>query len=168
MSAQTSYRFGTPMGAAGGIVDLAPYEIDTFLNEENTGVMKFGVGVVKSTEKPGTCVKLPGSASVAADFEGIVTNNRTTEYDIEGKIAIRKGASCGVMRYGKIYGLLAANAAPTYGADVYLVVNGDEAGRFTHDSSAGVAIGGKFRSGKDATNGVAVIELFNAPQPSAD
>ena len=34
MSAQNKYGFSTPIGAAGGIVDLAPYAIDTFLNEE--------------------------------------------------------------------------------------------------------------------------------------
>lgn len=165
MSAQTSYRFGAPMGSAGGIVDLAPYEVDTFLNEENTGSLKFGVGVVKSATKPGVCVKLPGSTNVAADFEGIVVNNRTTEHGLEGGVAIRKGAACGVMRYGKIYGLLAADAAPAYGDDVYLVVSGTEAGCFTEDDTEGVAIAGKFRSAKDSTTGVAVIELFNAPQP---
>ena len=31
MSAQTRYGYATPIGAAGGIVDLAPYAVDTFL-----------------------------------------------------------------------------------------------------------------------------------------
>mgnify|MGYP000850572179 CR=1 FL=1 len=42
MSAQTKYGYSTPIGAAGGIVDVAPHQIDTFLNEEENGVLKFG------------------------------------------------------------------------------------------------------------------------------
>ncbi|MGN9096384.1 hypothetical protein [Flintibacter porci] len=42
MSAQTRYGYATPIGAPGGIVDLAPYAIDTFLNDEENGVLKFG------------------------------------------------------------------------------------------------------------------------------
>ena len=30
MSAQTKYGYSTPIGAAGGIVDVAPHQIDTF------------------------------------------------------------------------------------------------------------------------------------------
>ena len=45
MSAQTRYGYSTPIGAAGGIVDLAPHAIDTFLNEEESGVLRFGVQV---------------------------------------------------------------------------------------------------------------------------
>ena len=45
MSAQTRYGYSTPIGSAGGIVDLAPYAVDTFLNEEETGTLKFGMGL---------------------------------------------------------------------------------------------------------------------------
>lgn len=60
MSAQTRYGYATPIGAPGGIVDLAPYAIDTFLNEEETGTLKFGMGVVQGS-KPGTNVALPAT-----------------------------------------------------------------------------------------------------------
>ena len=30
MSAQTRYGYATPIGAAGGIVDLAPYAVDVY------------------------------------------------------------------------------------------------------------------------------------------
>ena len=103
MSAQTRYGYSTPIGAAGGIVDLAPHSIDTFLNEEEPGVMRFGVGVVQGS-KPGINIALPDDKATAATFEGITTNNRTTEYDLEGELHIRSGAAVGVMRYGKIYG----------------------------------------------------------------
>lgn len=114
MSAQTKYGYSTPIGAAGGIVDVAPHQIDTFLNEEENGVLKFGAGVVQGS-KPGVNIALPKKAATAAKFEGITTNNRTTEYDLEGKLAVRKGAAVGVMRYGKIYGRVAEGVEPAYG-----------------------------------------------------
>ena len=45
MSAQTRYGYSTPKGHAGGIYDLAPYAVDSFINEAETGVLKFGMGV---------------------------------------------------------------------------------------------------------------------------
>lgn len=165
MSAQTRYGYSTPIGAAGGIVDLAPYAIDTFLNEENNGVLKFGTGVVQGS-KAGINVKLPTSAATVAKFEGIVTNNRTTEYDMDGNLFIRKGASVGVMRYGRIYGRVAAGVTPAYGDSVYLITSGDEAGFFTNaaaDAST-IAIKGRFLGGVDTSAQIAVIELFNQAQ----
>ena len=58
MSAQTRYGFATPIGAPGGIVDLSPHVIDTFLNEEASGVLKFGLGVVQGS-KPGVNIARP-------------------------------------------------------------------------------------------------------------
>lgn len=163
MSAQTRYGYITPVGSAGGIVDLAPYAIDTFLNEEATGTLAFGCGVVKGT-KAGKQVKLPASTSVATDFEGIVTNNRTTEFDMEGKVRVRNGAAVGVMRYGRIYARVAEDATPAYGDPLYLVVSGDEAGYFTDDDTSTVAIKGRFLGPVDATTQVAPVELFNQAQ----
>lgn len=163
MSAQTRYGYSTPVGAAGGIVDLAPYAIDTFLNEEETGVLRFGVGVVAGANA-GTGIKLPVAASTAATFEGIVTNNRTTEYDMEGKLYVRKAKAVGVMRYGRIYGRVASDVEPAYGDAVYMIVSGDEAGCFTNVAEDGVAVKARFLSGVDATAQVAVIELFNQAQ----
>ena len=90
--AQRRYGFSTPMGGAGGIVDIATYEINTFLNEEETGVMKHGVGVVAGSN-PGANVKLPAAGAKATDFLGVVVNNRTTELDLEGGLHIKKGAN---------------------------------------------------------------------------
>lgn len=162
MSAQKTYGFSTAIGSAGGIVDLAPYAIDTFLNEEANGKMKFGVGVVKGTNA-GTEIKLPAGGAQAADFEGVTTNNRTTEYDLEGKVSLRKGASVGVMRYGRVFVRLAASAQPKYGEALHMQTDGDDAGCFSN--SGGVEVAGRFLSGAD--NGVAMAELFNAPQPAS-
>ena len=156
MSAQTVYSFSTPIGQAGGIYDLAPYAVDAFCNEADNGVMKFGMGVVEGT-KPGENVKV-GSG----DFEGIVTNRRTTENAILGGVVLNKGCTVGVMRYGRIYGLLATNAEPAYGDAVYLVTSGDDAGCFTPTSTNNTAVKGRFLSA--ASDGIALIELFNQAQ----
>lgn len=166
MSAQFSYNYTPAIGAPGGLVDLTPHAIDTFLNEEDTGVMKFGLGVVDGTTK-GTTIKKPVSGSTAAAFVGITTNNRTTEYDLDGAIYVRKAKSMGVLRYGRIYGQVAAGAAPAAGDVTYLVVSGDDAGKFTNDSSGGIEIKGRFLGGVDTATNVAAIELFNQAQEVA-
>lgn len=170
--AQLNYGYSTPVGEAGGIIDLAPYAIDSFTNEEDTGKMRFGVGVVKGTAA-GKQVKLPVSASTAADFEGVVVNRRTTEYDLEGKIHIRKNATAGVMRYGRIYVRVATGVTPEYGNPVYMVNSGDEAGFFTTEASTttgeapsqttanNIAVKGRFLGGVDTARGIAPVELFN-------
>lgn len=163
MSAQLTYGYSTPIGSAGGIFDLSEHVIDTFLNEENTGVMKFGLGVVQGT-KPGINIKLPTASATAADFEGITTNNRTTEYDLEGGLAIRKAASVGVMRYGRIYGRVVDGVTIAYADPVYMIPSGDNAGMFTNVSTNNVAVKGRFLSAVDSANKVAVIELFNQAQ----
>lgn len=163
MSAQTTYKFSSPIGSPGGIVDLTPHAIDSFLNGEETGVMKFGVGVVKG-DKPGVNVKLPTSAATAAVFEGVTVNNRTTEYDLEGKAHLRKGKALGVMRYGRVYVRVATGATPAYGDAAYIVKSGDEAGYFTNTSTDNLAVKGRFLGGVDGSSGVAVVELFNQAQ----
>lgn len=163
MSAQIRYGFNTPIGSAGGIVDLAPYAIDTFQNEAENGVLKFGVGVVQGT-KPGVLVNLPAAGATAAKFEGIVVNNRTTEYDVDGKLAVHKGAAVGVMRYGRIYGRIAEGATPAYGEAVYMIASGAEAGCFTNVADGNVAIKARFLGSVDTAAQVAPIELFNMAQ----
>lgn len=163
MSAQTHYGYNTPIGAAGGIVDLTPHAIDTFLNEAENGVMKFGVGVVQGSI-PGTNVNLPAAGATAAKFEGIVVNGRTTEYDMDGKLALRKGVAVGVMRYGRIYGRVAADVKPAYGEAVYMIASGEEAGCFTNVADGNVAVKARFLGTVDSTAQIAPIELFNMAQ----
>lgn len=154
MSAQTAYNFGTPWGAAGGIVDLAPYEIDTYINGEATGVMGFGMAAVDGTTA-GVDVKLP--TATTDTFEGVTVNNRTTELDMDGNLRIVNKAAIGVMRYGRVYVKLAANVEPDFGDAVYAVVSGNDKGCFTATSTGALAINARFVSG--ANNGVAMIEL---------
>lgn len=163
MSAQTRYGYSTPKGHAGGIVDLAPYAIDTFINEAETGVMMFGMGVVQGSI-PGSNINLPESGAAASEFEGITTANRTTEYDLEGNLSVRKGAAIGVMRYGRIYCRVAADVEPAYGDAVYLVTDGDDVGCFTNTEGNTIAVKGRFLGGVDTYNQVAAVELFNQSQ----
>ena len=157
---QTTYGFNTPIGQPGGIYDLAPIAVDSFLNEANDGALKFGMGVVKGTNVGGVAV--PATGATAGDFEGIVTNRRTTENAIDGGPVLKNKCTVGVMRYGRIYGLLAEGATPAYGGAVYLVITGGDAGCFTDKSTNNVAIKGRFLSA--ASDGIAIIELFNQAQ----
>ena len=166
MSAQTTYKFATKVNVAGGIADIAPYAIDSFQNEEENGVMQFGIGVVHGS-KEGVFVKKPASGATAAKFVGITTNNRTTELDLDGNSRIVKGAAVGVMAYGRIYAKVKTGKTPKFGDKVYMVVSGDETGYFSNASGDGVAVAGRFMGGVDGTNMIAEIELFNAPQPAA-
>jgi len=166
MSAQTSYRHTAAIGSPGGIVDLSPYSIDTFINEEETGKLKFGVGVVRGTTA-GNGVKFPTSDSVSTDFEGITVNNRTTEIDMEGKLSIRKNSSVGIMRYGKVYAIVATGAKPKYGEPVYIVKSGDEAGYVTNKSDGAMPIKARFVGAADSSANVVAVELFNQAQENA-
>ena len=158
---QTSYSYNTPIGAAGGIVDLGPHFIVSFINEAATGALAFGMGCVTGTTA-GKGVALSTASSTAANFEGIITNRRTTELNLEGGLTLRNKCTLGVMRYGLVYGLLATGATPEYGDPVYMVKSGDDAGKFTDSSTSTLAIKGRFLSG--AADGVAIIELFNQAQ----
>lgn len=171
MSAQNRYGYKTPIGAAGGIVDIAPYAIDTFLNAEETGKMKFGMGVVQGNN-PGKNIKIPATGSTVAKFDGITVNNRTTEYDVEGNLTLRKGSSVGVMRYGRIYARVAEDVEPSYGDSVWLITSGDEAGYFTNANAPTPAEGqsaaytalkikGRFLGSVDTGAQIAIVELFN-------
>lgn len=162
---QTSYSYNTSMGAAGGIVDLAPHYIRSFINEADTGAVLFGMGVVTGTNA-GKGVKVPATADTATKFEGIVTNRRTTELDLEGNLTLRNKCALGVMQYGLIYALVAEDVTVAYGDPVYLLTSGDEAGYFSNEAATSpatsVAVKGRFLSAVD--NGVAIVELFNQSQ----
>ena len=126
--------------------------------------MKFGIGVVQGSN-PGHNVAVPAEGATAATFEGITVNNRTTEFDLEGKMNVRGGAAIGIMRYGRIYALIVEDVEPAYGDALYLVISGDNAGCFTNASGDNtIAVKGRFMSGKCAGTNVAQVELFNQAQ----
>lgn len=160
---QTAYGYNTPAGVPGGLFDLSNNDIVARSNEAETGKMKFGLGVTQGTDA-GVGVKIPVSADTVDRFEGITVYQASTELDREGKIAIPNKATLSIMNYGKVYARVASSATVTYGSTAYLVTDGDEAGCFTNKDDATatskVEIKGRFITA--ASDGLAVIELFNA------
>ena len=159
--AQLSYGYEIPAAVAGGIYGLENYDIVARLNDEATGTMKFGVGVVQGASA-GKSVKLPVADSTAALFEGIVVYNANRELTYDGANNLRKGSPLSIMNYGKVWVRTGANAKVTYGAEAHLITSGDEAGCFTTsaDESTKVAIKGRFIT--EVSDGLAVVELFNS------
>lgn len=147
MGVQTSYNYGISKGMVGGLYDISYYENNTFITP---GGIPFGYGVVKGAN-PGVDVKLPDTGSKAADFEGIVQNGFTTMQDMNGKAIPEKDSSIGVLRVGKIWGAVGAAAAPAYDRPVYLITEGEEAGRFTteEDTSTKILLPLRFIDEKD-------------------
>ena len=156
MAAQLDYGFSTPKGVPGGKFDLAVDEVVTRSNDENDGVMRYGLAVAVGANA-GKSVKLPVAATTAAEIEGIAVALPTTEQDMSGKVIIKKDAVLGVMKKGNIWGRLAADVTPTYGAKAYVVVDGDDAGAFPTTESGNLDIGATFGNASD--DGIAVIVL---------
>jgi len=158
---QTTYKYSTPLGQPGGLYDMSWHEIDSFQNEEADGVLKFGMGCVAGTTG-GKQVKKPVAASTAANFEGVVVYKPASENLMNGGPVIANKATVGVMRYGRIYVQLATGVTPTYGAAVYLVKSGADAGCFTTSSDGTIAIKARFLGA--GADGIAPVELFNQSQ----
>lgn len=160
MAVQTAYNWTTGRGIAGGLVDLTPHAIDSFINEEDTGVLKPGLAAMSGTVAGKQIKKFTGSGT----FEGVVNNNRTTEYDLDGHIRMHKGAGVGVVRWGRVYVRVATGVEVAYNDPLYVVKSGDETGFFTNTagesgSENATAVNGRFLG--EAANGIAPVELYN-------
>ena len=126
MAAQLKYSYDTPKGVPGGKVDISFDNVDTRTNEEADGVLKYGMAVQTGTY-PGTTVKVPTSGATKSAIEGVALSLPNTEQDMQGNVVVRNGATIGVMRWGKVWGRLASDAAPVSGQTAYVVVDGEEA-----------------------------------------
>lgn len=163
MAAQLDYGYSTPKGVAGGKYDIAFDEVITRKNEEADGVLKYGMAAMVGTNA-GSGVKVPATGCTADKIEGIVLRAANTEQDMGGHVVVKQNTSVGIVRKGHVWGRLASDAVPTYGAKAYVVVTGEDAGTFTHldkqtgeGTPANVDIGATFGNAKD--NGIAVIEI---------
>lgn len=156
MAAQLNYDWSTAKGLPGGKFDLADDVVNTRSNEEATGTLKFGHGVVAGASK-GHSVKLP--TATTDTFEGIVVNgSANVEHDLDGEVKIKKGTTVGVMKRGHIWARLASDVtAPEYGAKAYLVVTGTDAGCFTNTADGALDTGATF--GNQYDDGIAVVIL---------
>lgn len=159
MAAQTSYNFFTTRGIAGGLYDLSDHVIDARRNEEDTGVLGFGLGVVVGTNA-GIDVKLPGGSETnASTFEGVTVNGFTTEQNRAGDVLLVEGATVGVLSHGRIWVKVVDGITIAYGDNVYLVVSGDDKGKFTSDSRGGVRIGEARFLGVPGSGNTNVVEF---------
>lgn len=159
---QTSYNFSTPVGHAGGLYDLSHYVCDSFNNEAKDGAMKHGMGAVTGSAS-GTAA-LPSESSTIANFEGIVLNGLITEHDMNGDVIVKNGDTIGIIKQGRVWGLVTENSIPAYNKPVFFVIKGDDAGKFAteddEDNKANsIAINAKFLSEK-GTGDIAAIELY--------
>ena len=160
MAAQLNYSYSTPKGVPGGKADISFDEVVTRMNEEKSGVLKFGMAAAVG-QSAGSGIRVPVSGDEVEDIEGIVLYHPNTEQDIDGNVVIREGASVGVMTKGHVWGRLCSDAKPDYKAKAYVVVDGDEAGTFTSVSSA-VSLYVKCESGDDGAKEV-VADATESP-----
>lgn len=159
MGVQTSYNYGTQKGIAGGIYDISSHAVDTRISE--AAKLYHGYGVVKGSN-PGSNIKLPIATSTSEMFEGLVVNGFTNQQTMQGDTYIEEGQSLGVLVFGSAWGCVGASAEPKYGASVYLIVDGTEAGKFTtkDDTATKIELQAKFLS--EADSKLAPIRFFNA------
>ena len=149
-------------GMPGSLVDRSNYSAVTRRNGADTGKMLFGLGVVQG-EEPGTDIALPAAGATAAKFEGVTMYSANVEMDDEGKVKLPKGGVLDVLQAGKVYVQVADDAEPAYGKAVYLIISGDDAGKFTAVTSAtAVAVKAKFLGAAD--DGLAPAQFYDMPQ----
>lgn len=165
MSVQKTYDYATGKGIAGGIYDMYHYQVDSRFSEVDNGKLLPGMGVVQGTVV-GSSVKLPGSTSKADEFEGVVVNGFTNQYDLEGHLSVTKNSNIGVMRKGRIWVRLKKDAKPAYGDEVHLIkTDDDNAGLFSNKD--GEKISGRFLG--SAEGDIAPVELYgDIPGAAAD
>lgn len=156
MAAQLNYSYSTPKGTPGEKFDISFDEVVTRKNQEEDGVLRYGMAAQIGNDA-GTTVKVPVTGATADDIEGIVVRAANTEQDMNGHVVVRKDTSVGIMKKGKIWGRLATGAAPKYGAIAYVVVGGKDSGTFTNEPTDAVDIGANF--GNVSDDGISVIEL---------
>lgn len=156
MAAQLDYGYSTPKGVPGGKYDIAFDEVVTRSNENEDGVMKYGLAVATGT-KAGSTVKVPTAETTKEQIEGIAIALPNTEQDMAGNVIVKKNRPLSIMKKGNIWGRLATGITPSYGEKAYVAVSGDDAGTFTTASEGNLDIGAVFGNAYD--NGIAVITL---------
>lgn len=135
MSAQTNYSYSTPKGVPGGKYDISDDIVNSRTNDEADGNMKFGLAVAVGST-PGASVKVPVAGTTKEKIEGVTLHAENTEQDMNGKVVIKNGATLGVMTKGHVWGRTGEGAEPTYRDKAYVIVDGEDAGCFTHRSEA--------------------------------
>ena len=92
MAAQLNYNYGTPKGVPGGKFDIAFDEVVTRKNENEDGVMKYGLAVAIGADA-GNGIKVPVTGTTASQIDGITIALPNTEQDMAGKVVVKKNAA---------------------------------------------------------------------------
>ena len=158
---QNNYGYTSQRNVPGGLVDSSPRSIISRANGGTTPV-KFGYGVVCG-DNPGVNVKLPVATSEAGSFEGVIMSD-IVERDQTGAVASNPTKMLGILEWGKAWVCVPESLTIAYGEQVYLITNGDDAGKFTNDDGGGdnLAINGRFIGAVDSGD-IAPVKLYNAP-----
>ena len=144
MSMAVQMTYGEPSrGVPGGLYDRAAYEAVTRRNGAEDGKLFFGIGVVQGDE-PGVNVKIPATGATADKFEGVVMYSANVEMNDDGSVLLRNGKTLDICQIGKLWVQIPDEAEPAYGDPVYLIITGDDAGKFTNAASSNVALKAKF------------------------
>jgi hypothetical protein len=112
---QTTYARNFDLGLAGQIADCSVKNITSHANEEASGVMNYGIGVVRGTD-PDKQIKLPSSGVTPIGFT-VWEGNRELSEDGQ-TVSISNKRDLGVMRSGALY--VQTEDAVTAGGDVYV------------------------------------------------
>ena len=161
MAVQTNYGISSSKGVAGGLFDLSAHEVST--KQAEGANISFGLGVVIGTNK-GTDVKIPDSEAKSDDFEGVVVHNSVmVEKDMNNNVSIESKRTVGCLSYGRIWVQTGEKAAPDYKEKVYMITDGEEAGKFTtsEDPSTKVEVNAVFLGESDT--GIANAEFRPGP-----
>lgn len=157
MSMAVQMDYGEPRrGIPGGLYDRAAYEAVTRRNDADDGKLFFGTGVVQGDE-PGVTVNIPAAGATAAKFEGVVMYSANVEMDDSGKVYLRKGNTLDICQIGKLWVQIPDETEPAYGDPVYLIIDGEDAGKFTNEAGSNVALKAKFIG--SAENGLAPAQF---------
>jgi len=158
---QNNYGYTSQRGVPGGLLDSSPRSVVSRSNGDLAAI-KPGYGVV-SGDNAGVNVTLPGAASTADEFEGIVLSG-IAERDLAGAVANNPKKMLGILEWGKAWVCVPEGLTIAYGEQVYLITDGPNAGKFTNDDGGddNLAINGQFIGAVDSGD-IAPVKLYNAP-----
>lgn len=157
MNMAVQMNYGEPSrGIPGLLYDRANYEAVTRRNGADDGKMFFGLGVVQGAE-PGKDITLPATGATVDKFEGVVMYSANTEMDDGGAVLLHKGQILDVCQSGKLWVQLVDSVEPAYGQPVYLVIAGDDAGKFTPTKGTNLTVKARFIGA--AQNGIAPAQF---------
>lgn len=137
---QTSYNILMGVGIAGEFYDTRNHVVESAVCESAT--IGFGLGVVKGTDE--RMVALP--TSTGNTFKGVAMQRHKEQgYPFAAPSAnYTQNDIVGYMTQGAAF--VQASKAVAADAAAYLIVSGDDAGKFTDSNSGTLATGGYFKN----------------------